>query len=148
LATAFFYAGYLLSLKLLRHSFSTSTIMAWTGLTTCPLLLAVALASGEGLRAATSGGWCVLVALALSSHVGGQGLIAYAAAHMPASFLSVALLFQPVVAAILAWLLLREPMKPLQIVGGLTVLAGIGLAKWGTDAAPPRAQDLEREPRS
>ena len=61
----------------------------------------------------------------------GQGLIAYALAHLPAAFSSVSLLFQPVMAALFAWLLLAEPLVPLQIAGGVVVLAGIYLARRG-----------------
>jgi drug/metabolite transporter (DMT)-like permease len=74
----------------------------------------------------------MLVGLALISHAAGQGLIAYALAHLPAAFSSVSLLFQPVMAALFAWLLLGEGMVPLQLLGGLIVLAGIYLARRGS----------------
>ena len=66
------------------------------------------------------------------SHAAGQGLIAYALAHLPAAFSSVGLLLQPVVAALFAWLLLAEPLAALQVAGGLIVLAGIYLARRGS----------------
>jgi len=47
---------------------------------------------------------------------------------LPASFSSVSLLLQPVVAAAVAWLVLNEPLSFLQALGGLVVLAGIALA--------------------
>jgi len=128
ITTAVFYGSYLLSVKQLRRSFGTGTIMAWSGLVTCPLLLLTAWASGETLAARSATGWVVLAALALTSQVGGQGLIAYAAAHLSASFMSVALLFQPAVAALLGWVLLGEAMTALQILGAAVVLLGIGLA--------------------
>jgi drug/metabolite transporter (DMT)-like permease len=77
-------------------------------------------------------GWWMLVGLALISHAAGQGLIAYALAHLPAAFSSVSLLSQPVMAALLAWVLLSEGLMPLQILGGLIVLAGIYLARRGS----------------
>ena len=42
------------------------------------------------------------------------------------------LLFQPVMAALFAWLLLGEALSPLQIAGGGVVLAGISLARRGS----------------
>ena len=72
---------------------------------------------------ATAFGWWMLIGLALVSHAAGQGLIAYALAHLPAAFSSVSLLFQPVMAALFAWLLLSEALVPLQIAGGIVVLA-------------------------
>jgi drug/metabolite transporter (DMT)-like permease len=76
----------------------------------------------------------MLFGLALISHAGGQGLIAYALAHLPAAFSSVSLLFQPVMAALFAWLLLAEGVVPLQVAGGLVVLVGIYLARRGSGA--------------
>lgn len=125
LFTALFYAGYLLTIKQLRRSFHTSTIMAWSGLVTCPILFLVAAVSGESFVAVSWQGWMVLVALGLLSHAGGQGMIAYAMAHLAASFSAVALLWQPVVAAVLAMLVLGEPLGFMQIAGGLVIIAGI-----------------------
>ena len=96
------------------------------------LLFPVALASGEALLPTSASGWLVLVGLAWISHCAGQGLIAYSLAHLPAAFSSVSLLFQPVMAAIFAWVLLSEPLTPLQMAGGLVVLAGIYLARRGS----------------
>jgi drug/metabolite transporter (DMT)-like permease len=132
LLTAVFYGGYLLSVSRLRAEFSTATIMAWSGVVTCVGLLAIALLLDEPLLAVTAAGWAVLAGLALVSHVGGQGLIAYALAHLAAPFSSVGLLLQPLVAAGLAWLLLAEPVRPWQGVGGAVVLAGIFLARRGS----------------
>jgi drug/metabolite transporter (DMT)-like permease len=70
-----------------------------------------------------------LAALAVISHVGGQGLITYALAHLSAAFGSVGLLWQPVAAAILAWVILSEPLGPWQAMGGVIVLLGIYLAR-------------------
>jgi len=125
---AVFYGGYLLSVKFLRRSFSTVTIMAWSGLVSCPALFMVAILSDEKLMALDAHGWEVLLALALLSHFGGQTLIAYALGHLPASFSALSLLWQPVMAALLAWPVLKEPISPLQAIGGVVVLIGIGLA--------------------
>jgi drug/metabolite transporter (DMT)-like permease len=131
--TAMFYAGYILAVKGLRDRGETTLhVMAATSTVTAVLLLPAALASGEVLIPSTAWGWSVLLALALVSHALGQGLIAYALAHLPAAFSSVSLLFQPVMAALLAWVLLSEALAPLQIAGGLVVLLGIYLARKGS----------------
>jgi drug/metabolite transporter (DMT)-like permease len=87
--------------------------------------------SGEDLLPAVPEGWLVLIGLALISHVGGQSLIAYALAHLPAAFSSVGLLVQPVTAAFLAWLLLSETLGLAQVIGGIVVLGGIFVARRG-----------------
>ena len=125
---AVFYGGYMLCVKHLRRSFSTATILAWSGLASVAGLLLAALLSRESLLPADSRGWLVLIALALVSQVAGQGLIAYAFAHLPVSFSSLSLLLQPAVAALLAWFILHESLRPLQIAGGCVILGGIALA--------------------
>jgi drug/metabolite transporter (DMT)-like permease len=128
LATAFFYAAYLLSVKHARRRHSTLVVMIWSSLSACPVLGVLALCSGERLVPRSVLGWWVLVALALVSQIVGQGLIAFAFRHLAASFSSVSLLAQPVVAALLAWVLLGESLSTVQAMGGLVVLLGIGLA--------------------
>ncbi len=133
IVTAMFYAWYLLSVKGLRDSGTgTLQLMAVTTTITALILLPVAIASGEALLPEGTNGWLVLLGLAWISHSGGQGLIAYALAHLPAGFSSVGLLFQPVMAALFAWVLLGEPLVALQVAGGAVVLAGIYLARRGS----------------
>jgi len=123
--TAMFYAGYQLVVTRLRASVSTASIMAWSGAIAAAALLPLALASGERFLPLTGGGWGKLIGLALMSQVVGQSLIAYAMAHLPATFSSVGLLFQPVMAALFAWILLGETLGWIEIAGAITVLAGI-----------------------
>jgi drug/metabolite transporter (DMT)-like permease len=128
--TAAFYAGYILAVKDLRdRGAATLQLMAISTSITAVLLFPVALASGEALLPASAAGWLTLAGLAWISHCAGQGLIAYSLAHLPAAFSSVSLLFQPVMAAIFGWLFLGEALTPLQLVGGMVVLAGIYLAR-------------------
>jgi len=128
--TAMFYAWYILAVKGLRdRGAATLQVMAVTSTLTAVILLPVALATGEQMLPSSAYGWWILLGLALISHAAGQGLIAYALAHLPAPFSSVGLLLQPVVAACFAWVLLSEPLVALQIAGGLVVLAAIWLAR-------------------
>jgi drug/metabolite transporter (DMT)-like permease len=130
--TAMFYAWYLLQVKDLRdRGAATLQLMAVTTTITAVILLPVALLSGEPLLPQTETGWLKLLGLAWISHAGGQGLIAYALAHLPAAFSAVGLLLQPVMAAGFAWLLLSEPLTGLQCAGGAVVLFGIYLAHRG-----------------
>ena len=131
--TAIFYAGYLLAVKGLRDRGETTLhLMAVTTTISALILLPLALASGEQMLPVGVNGWLILVGLALISHAAGQGLIAYVLAHLPAAFSSVSLLFQPVMAALFAWVLLAEPLVAMQLLGGLVVLAGIYLARRGS----------------
>jgi drug/metabolite transporter (DMT)-like permease len=130
--TAMFYAWYLLQVKGLRdRGAATLQLMAVTTTVTALILLPVAMLSGEALLPQGTEGWLKLLGLAWISHSAGQGLIAYALAHLPAAFSAVGLLLQPVIAAGFAWLLLAEPLSALQCIGGAVVLFGIYLAHRG-----------------
>ena len=127
--TAVFYAGYLLTIGRLRTRFSTVTIMFWSSLTSSLILFPVCWVTGVFAVPDTLSGWTVLFILAWVSHLGGQGLITWALAHLSIAFSSLSLLLQPVISAILAWFLFAESLGPIQIGGGLVVLAGIYLAR-------------------
>ncbi|HSX72977.1 MAG TPA: DMT family transporter [Shinella sp.] len=131
IVAAFFYACYMLSLGHVRARFSTLRIMVWTTLSAAVCILPVAFLFETGMVPATLFGWAMLAGLAFISHVGGQGLVTYALAYLPTAFSSLTLLLQPVVAAILAWVLLSEPVGAMQAVGGAIVLFGILVARRG-----------------
>jgi drug/metabolite transporter (DMT)-like permease len=137
--TAMFYAAYQLAVTRLRAGAATAGIMAWSGLVTAVILLPIALASGEQFLPHSPAGWLKLAGLALISQVAGQSLIAYAMAHLPATFSSVGLLAQPVIAALLAWGLLAETLGWVEIAGGVVVLVGIAIAHRAEVAPPAKA---------
>ena len=131
--TAVFYAGYMLAIKFARDAqASTARLMAWSTTITAIALAPIALASPQPFLPSSAAGWWVLAGLALVTQILGQGLIAYAFAHLPASLSSVSLLIQPVMAALFAWLLFGEAIGAAQFVGGAIVLAGIWLARKGS----------------
>ena len=135
LLTACFYACYLLLVKVLRRDFTAAHIMAWSSSVSAAGLLGIAWISGEQVVPHTAQAWTAVAALALVSHTGGQGLIAYAMAHLPASLATVSLLLQPVVTAAVSWLLFDQALSPPQIGGALLLLAGLALARRGSAAA-------------
>ncbi len=131
------FSAYALTLKRLRQTQSTATIMLWT-LTLAPLmLLPVAAAVGETLIPHSMEGWLVVAGFALIGNIAGQTMMTYAFAHLPASFGSVSLLIVPVFAALFAWILFAETLTMLQAIAGAAVLAGIVLAERGRREARP-----------
>jgi drug/metabolite transporter (DMT)-like permease len=134
--TAMFYAAYQLSVSRLRAQVPTASVMAWSSTVMAVLLLPIAWLSGERILPLTDAGWLKLIGIALFAQVIGQSLIAWAMAHLTATFSSVGLLLQPVMATLFAWILLGEIVGPLQFAGGALVLAGIMLAKQGSDRSP------------
>jgi drug/metabolite transporter (DMT)-like permease len=121
------YGGYLLVVSRFRHRMPTSLVMGVTTLSCAAFLLPAVLAMGESLVPTTAIAWALLLALALVTHAGGQGLLVFAMRYLPAGTSSVTLLLQPVVAAYGAWLLFAEKLGFWQLVGGCIVLAAIAL---------------------
>src|SRR5256884_9405833 len=112
-------------------------------------LLSLPLALRQRFLPATPHGWLLLAGCALSAQVLGQGLVAYALAHLPATFSSVGLYLQSIAATAYAWLLLQERLTPWQIAGGGIVLGAIALARSARRAPPagleaPPAPPLQR----
>jgi drug/metabolite transporter (DMT)-like permease len=128
-----FYGGYIMLVGSLRGRFSTATVLGIGGIATSAALLVIAIASGETLTPHTLHGWLVLFALAWLMQVTASGAIAWSLAHLPAAFGSVALLVNPVAAALFAWAALGEAISPMQAAGGAVVLAGIALARQGSN---------------
>lgn len=127
LGTACFYAAYLVVVARLRTRHGTGTVMAVSTLVFTLLLLPLALL--QKFLPVTSHGWWLLFGCALSAQVIGQSLIAYAFAHLPATFGAVGLYVQVLAAAVYAWLLLGERLTPLQLLGAVVVLFAIAFAR-------------------
>ncbi|MBA4287156.1 MAG: EamA family transporter [Xanthomonadaceae bacterium] len=134
IGTAVFYAVYQLLVSRSRRRYTALDVMFWASLAGALTLLPMSLAFGERIAPTGLREVLLLVALGLVVHIGGQGLIAWAQAHVTASFASVTLLVQPVAAALFAWLLLGEGFGALQAGGGLLILSGILICRL---ARPP-----------
>ena len=132
LASAVFYAAYQLVIKDARNAYSTARLMAWSTTVTGIALLPFALAAPGAFWPAQAAGWLPLLALALVAQIGGQTVIAYASAHLPANLSSVSLLIQPLTAAVAAWMIFQEAIGPVQMAGGALLLWGIYLSKRGS----------------
>lgn len=127
-----FYAAYQLVIKDARASYSTARLMAWSTTITALILLPFALLMPGQFWPAAAAAWLPLLGLALVAQIGGQTVIAYAFAHLPASLASISLLIQPLTAAIAALLIFGEAIGPLQMLGGALLVCGIYLSKRGT----------------
>jgi drug/metabolite transporter (DMT)-like permease len=135
MTTAVWYAGYMLCVRWVRTSQPASEVMLWSSAVGAPLLLAAALLLRERIFPVTAGGWGACVGLG-AVHVVGQGCIAWALGRLPAATASVVILVQPVLAALLGWIIFAEAMGPLQMLGGAVALAGVVIAQLAAARAP------------
>jgi len=132
--TAFWYALYFLAVRKARQTLSAPLVMFWSSLAALPCLIIVALVMDEPLWPTTALGWLACLGLGLV-HVAGQGSIAWALGRLPTAITSLVVLIQPVVAALLGWILFAEAIGPWQILGAALTLSGVVLAQWAASRA-------------
>jgi len=73
--------------------------------------------------------WLLLAYVVLLGTVVPFVLFVSALHHVPATRVTIVAMLEPVLAALIAWAWLEEELGALQIIGGLVVLAGVGLAQ-------------------
>jgi drug/metabolite transporter (DMT)-like permease len=129
LVTSLFFGAYFIAVRRARRAYSAGQTIFLSTLVTAFVLLIEALVIEQAFWPATLFGVGALVMLALVSHAGGQGLLAYALGHLPAAFSALVIFLEAVAAAGFAWLLLGEAIGPLQLVGALAIFAGIAIAR-------------------
>jgi len=127
IGASMFYAAYLLTTQKARVANDTLTFMTVSVLVGALLLLVLNLSLGYPLAGFSARSWWALVGLGLISHLVGWLAINYALGHLKASAVSVSLLGQAVVTALLSIPLLGETLGVAQSAGGLLVLSGIYL---------------------
>ena len=129
LATAIFFGAYMLAVRAARRHTGAGRLAFLATSISAACLLPVALAAEGNLLPQSAGGFAALLALALVSQVGGQGLLSVALGILPATFSSLVIFLEAIAAAGLAWLLLGEPLCLAQLCGGVLILLGIWVAR-------------------
>jgi len=128
-ATAFFFGAYVLAVRAARARHSAAEVVFVSTAVTAVCLFAIALAFEPRILPQSANGIGALLALAIISQVGGQGLVAVALGTLPATFSALVIFLKAVAAASLGWLLLNEPLGIVQALGGLLILFGIYVAR-------------------
>jgi drug/metabolite transporter (DMT)-like permease len=117
-----FYAAYFIAVARARETLAPLPLLAASTLASAVPLLALAVIMGERVMPHD---WTPLIALALCSQVIGQGLMTYALGRMSPLVIGLALLSQPVIAALTGWLVFGETLGAPDIVGA--ALVGLAL---------------------
>jgi drug/metabolite transporter (DMT)-like permease len=128
LGAAACFAVYLLVTEKIRASTGTLTFLRLAMVSSTLALLVINLFLGVSLRVPHGRTLWAVLGLGLVSQLGGYLALTYALGHLPATVTSVSLLSQGPLTALMATVLLREPLTLPQIAGGALVLAGVGLA--------------------
>jgi len=72
--------------------------------------------------------WLWLLLLALGPQIIGHSSLNWALRHLPATYVTLAVLGEPIGSSILAWLILQEVPSLITVIGGILVLTGIVVA--------------------
>lgn len=130
LVGAFMAAGYMLVGRLLRPTLSLVSYISTVYGTAGVLLAIMALISGEKTDGFSVPTYLWFLSLALVPQLLGHTSYNYALGYLPAAFVSVAVLAEPIGSSLLAVLVLGEIPTSLEVLGGLIILAGIGISTW------------------
>ncbi len=115
---------YFLVSKRVRSSVQAVEYMTTVTVVAAIVVTPVALASGEPLGRMRIEDWLWL-ALFLGAAQGGHVLLAWAHRHVDVTLSSLLMLGQPVVTAVAALAILGEPIRVLEIVGGLVAVGSL-----------------------
>jgi drug/metabolite transporter (DMT)-like permease len=136
-----FYAAYLLVTRNQRSASTGTSFLVLSTAAGVVVTFASCLVFGTPLAGFSSSQWTNLIALGLVSHLAGYLAINHALSRIAVARVSVSLLAQPVVTALLARGLLDEPLSPATVGGGAVALTGLIVA------LTPRRSLFEARPR-
>jgi len=128
LGAAACFAVYLMVTERVRTTTGTMVFLRLAMIASTLALLVINLVLGISLRVPHGRTLWAVLGLGLISQLAGYLALTYALGHLPATITSVTLLTQGPLTALLAALLLAEPLSLAQILGGALVLFGVGIA--------------------
>lgn len=131
LASAIFFAISFLSTEKIRDSFSVVTILTWRCFLGFLMILPITLSIETQILPISMTGWLAVIGLATISEVLGHGLVIYSLKHFSSAFVTLCVLFEPIVVALLAWVFFAERLGALNLLAFLFIFAGIYIAKTG-----------------
>lgn len=129
IGTSFGFGTYFLAVRAARRQHGTGTVTFGATAVTALCLGVVAFAFEPKILPSSLAGAATLAALAYVSHIGGQGLLAFALGYLSAAFSSLVIFMEVIAAALLAFLVFGEAVGLSQAAGGLMILGGIWIAR-------------------
>ena len=129
LLSAVFLGIYFLIVEQLRSRFSATTILLWRcGIGSILLVPFVLLTEGQLFPTAWQT-WLAVIGLGIISEGLGQRLLADCLDKFSSSFIAMFLLLEPIVSAMLAWVIFAEALNSTTWLGFVIILTGIYLAQ-------------------
>jgi len=120
-----FYAGFMLLTQLGRRYLNTISYLFISSLATTIFLGFFTVIQGIEFIGYSQKAWVLFIIMGVMIQAGAWFFINYAQGFLPASLVSATLLAQPVLAAVIAFIMLGEKLTVWQIIGGIVVVTGI-----------------------
>ena len=141
-----FYAIYILISKEVLAKTSVVNFMTLSLISSSFFLGILSYALGEPFNGFSNIGWFVLVIQGLVCQLLAWLSISYSTQHMRATRVSLSLLAQAILAAILAWIFLNELITPQMILGGIILLFGIRITFYDKPLVLPMGKKAKLPP--
>jgi len=137
IAAAILVSFYMVFAKVARRTLSGLQALFWLTLTEIIVSGIVTGLSPEPLMPPNMASLQAPLMLAIIVQCLGQGLIIYGLGRTPAAIAGVMVVVQPVTAAILAFMLFKEPLVALQAFGAALILVGVFIAAYSGRSNKP-----------
>lgn len=131
LFSAVVYAGYFLTIEKLRSQFSSLTISLWYCILSSLILLPFVLVFEDQLFPSSIFGWVNILSLSLLCQVIASIIFIYQLKQFSSGFVSLFMLLQPIITAVLARIVFQENLSFLNWIAFFVVLVGIYFAQSG-----------------
>ena len=128
LAGALCGAGYMMIGRTLRRKLNLIPYIFVVYGVAAVVLLIIALLSRQPMGGFSVQTYGAFLYLAIGPQLIGHTSFNWALRYLSAAYVTVTLLSEPIISSLLAWLLLEEPPTPLEVGGGVLILAGIAIA--------------------
>jgi drug/metabolite transporter (DMT)-like permease len=126
LVAGLFYGGYLILIERSRATLQPLPLLFLATLFAIPPLVLISALFGEKFWPTD---WTPLLLFALSSQVVGQGLLVYSIGVFPPLVVGLALLTQPIISALVGWMVFGEALTLTDVVGAFAIAAGLVLVR-------------------
>jgi len=118
-------AGYMIAGRKLRVSVSTKQYVTVVYTICAVLIIVIAILNGQNFVGYPGSEYIYLIAAALLPQIIGHTVFNWALKYFTATTVSVVLLGEPIGASILAYIILRENISLLKIIGGAIIISGV-----------------------
>lgn len=125
-------AGYMMVGRKVRSTLPLIKYIFFVYIFAAIFLLLFVVISGESLVGYTNQAYLWMLLLGLIPQLFGHSIFNWALGHLPAAFVSIALIGEPIGTILLAFLFLKETPNNLEYLGGLLILTGIFLVSFLT----------------